>query len=221
MKTVLTVLLGIIALVILLLCIPLGAEIAVGDGETRVTVRWALLKFPILPARQNDQKKPKKQKKPKQDKPEKPKKPKRAIPSLTKEEIFAIARDALPRCIRPVRKLLKRTTVARFTLSMVVVGQDAAATAIRYGHVSTAVYNAVAVFDRVVTLRIKRIDLVPGFTEETEQLSCSATVRLIPLAAVIAACNLGLIALGSMRRAKQDAPASERKDSNGKQSSDQ
>lgn len=94
--------------------------------------------------------------------------------------------------------LLRRTGLARVSLRLVVKGEDAAATALRFGRANAAVYSATAALDRIFSLRVERIEIIPGFSAEQEEYSCSGEIRLFPLAVLIAALQLGfwtLIAL--------------------------
>ena len=222
MKIFLTVLLGIFLLLFLALCIPAGVSFSYQKGKASAVLRWFFLKKRLLPSEkreEGDEKNPAPEKflarKKKTDGAEKEEK------GVSKEMLLSLAKDALPRCIAPIRKLLHRTTIAAFRLSMVICGRDAAETALRYGQTCTAVYSAIAVLGQVFTLKPERIDLYPGFAVEEGDIDLSAEIRLTPLAVLAAGLNLGVIALGTLLRARKKAPRKERKDIHGKQPSHQ
>lgn len=219
MKTCLLVL----SALLLLLCIPLRVVFSYREEETFLSLRWLFLKKRLLPEQEKAEE-PQKETSGRAEKKKKRKEEKKtslSFDKFDKEELLSLAKDVLPRCIRPVRTLLRRTTIADFRLTGVIAAGDAAETAILFGKMNAAVYSAVAMLGRVFTLRPEEICLYPDFTGESSRFDCSGEVRLIPLAALAAACNLCLLALGAiLRRRKKTSPA-ERKASNGKQSSHQ
>ena len=102
---------------------------------------------------------------------------------------------AVEKLIPPIRKLLKRTVVGKFSLTVTVVGSDAADTAIKFGKINGAVFYAVALLDRIMTLKVKNVDITPGFAAEQSEFKASAKIKAYPLALLIAAVQLGVSAL--------------------------
>lgn len=215
MKTVLAVV-GVIAVVfLLLLIIPLRAKLKIKDDKTFLTLQYLFFKRDILPEKEketeqtaNDEAAAPKNKTAKAETKTSKK------PSV--KELVPIAIDALPKCIAPIRKLLKRTTVADFELCMVVVGEDAADTAVKFGRMNALVFPAVKMASEIITLKHNRIELIPGFAAEKEQTDLYANVRITPLAALMAAANIAIIVLGAFMRAEKNKPT-ERKSQNGKE----
>lgn len=178
--------LAVLAVLILILLIPVRV-VASTTPEMTAELRYLFFKKRLYPL----EKKEKKAKKPKKEKPPKEPKKKKGFP-LTVKEIIALLPKAFSKLIPPVKKLLRRTTIAKFRLKMVVVGSDAAETAIKFGKTNAAVVNAVALIDRIFTLRAKQIDIIPGFESLESEFEGSGEVRAIPLAALIAAVSLGI-----------------------------
>lgn len=193
-----TVLLWILAGILLILLIPVRVKVW-ARPETGVSLGYLFWEKTVYPAEQKPEAAPKK---PKKEKPEKEKKQRSAREQL--ERYLPLAQDLLPRCLRPVRRLLRRTTLAQLELDFSVAGKDAADAAVKFGAVSTAVYTAVTVFDRVFTLRVRRIEIAPDFTSQTGRYCFSVEIRLVPLAALAAAVNLAvLLAASAVRTAFQ------------------
>lgn len=176
-------------LLTLLLLIPIKAEMSY-DGEMSLSVKYLFIKKRILPKPTESEKKPAKAKK----KADKPKKAKRKFP-FTAGEMLQLAPKAVDMLLPPIRKLLKRTVIAGFELDAVIVGSDAADTAIKFGKLNGAVVYAVALIDRVVTLKAKRINIYPGFTFEKSDISASGDIKAYPLAVLIAAVQLAVYGL--------------------------
>ena len=212
MKTVLAVAGVIAAVIFLLLIIPLVAKLKIEDDKTILTLRYLFFKWEILPE---------KEEKPKEKETKAPEKKitktsRRDNKKLDIKELLPIVMDALPKCAAPVRKLFKRTTVADLEVHMVIVGDDAADTAVKFGRMNAVVFPAVKIASEIVTLKYKRIELIPGFAAEKEQTKIFANVRVTPLFVLTAAASIAIIALGAFIRAGKNKPT-ERKYQNGKE----
>jgi hypothetical protein len=212
-----TVLLCILAALALILLIPVRVAVR-ADPALGVAVRYLFWTGVVLPAAE----KPAAPKKAKKKPPvEKKKKPLRQ----QLDRYLPILQDLLPRCLGPVRRLLRRTAVARLELAVTVAGADAADTAVAFGRMNAAVYTAVAALDRIVTLQVRRIDITPDFTAQKGGYFFSGEIRLIPLAALAAAVNIAaLAAVSAVKTAVKNKKAKnhlERDVAHGKQASDQ
>lgn len=210
MKTVLAVAGVIAAVIFLLLIIPLRAKLKIKDDKTFLTLRYLFFKWDILPQKEENTEETvnaaaaPKNKKTKQKK------------KTNIKELLPIIFDVLPKCIAPIRKLLKKTTAADFELSMVVVGEDAADTAVKFGRMNALVFPAVKIASEIITLKYKKIELIPGFAAEKEQTDLYANVKITPLTALMAAANIAIIVICAFLRAEKNKP-DERKSQNGKE----
>ena len=214
MKTVLAVA-GVIAVVfLLLLIIPLRAKLKIKDDKTFLTLQYLFFKRDILPEKEKETEQTANEAAAPKNKTAKAETKTPKKPSV--KELVPIAINALPKCIAPIRKLLKRTTVADFELCMVVVGEDAADTAVKFGRMNALVFPAVKMASEIITLKYNRVELIPGFAAEKEQTDLYANVRITPLAALMAAANIAIIVLGAFMRAEKNKPT-ERKSQNGKE----
>lgn len=198
------VLWGILLLILLLLLIPVRIKAHAATEEPPEVVMWVLM-FPVrlVPGRDSSDKRRRK------------KHPSSGESGKSKKQIHDLKRFAagllpyLSHLCAPVQRLLRRTGVARVSLRFVVTGEDAAQTAIRFGQVNAAVYFAVAVLDRIVSLRVDRIEILPGFTAPKEQYAVCAEARIFPFAVLIAGLQIGFWILAAALRAGQRPEKSE------------
>jgi len=192
--------LAILAAIVLVLLIPAVVRFSQREGERRLEARWLFVKKTILPAPEKESASEAEKKKKKHAEEHKKTDPVAALRDNPITDLIEEGTALVGKCARPVRRLFRRTTVAKLSLRLVAVGRDAADTAIRYGRYQTVIPYTVALLDRTVRLRPERIDVIPGFAAEKETFSLSGEVRLIPLAVLLAAANLALCALPVYRR---------------------
>lgn len=218
--------LAVLALLILILLIPIRV-VFYTKPEITAKLRYLLLEKQLYPFAE---KKKAKAPKPQKEKTEKEEKPKKKGFPLSAKETVSLLPKAFSRLITPVKKLLRRTTIANFSLEMTVAGDDAADTAIKFGKTNAAVVNGIALIDRIFTLRAKRIDIIPGFESGENSFEISGEVRAVPLAVLIAAVSLGInllilllpVLMSKKRNKKTDIKDVDRKEENhGKEESAQ
>lgn len=183
----------ILLLLILLLLVPVFVVFD-KNLEFSVTLKYFWFKRNILPKKKTETKEAEK---PDEDREPKEKKKKKKELPATPQEIWELLQKLIPRLTPPVRRLLRRTTIAKFRLRMIVVGDNAADTAIKFGKVNAAVFSFVAVVNRIVTLKVKQIDIIPGFGADLSETSCSGEIRLVPLALLIAGVQFAIWSLVS------------------------
>lgn len=203
MKTVLTVIGAAFALTVLLLCIPVKLRFSHKNGEAALTVRYLFLKKDILPAKPSPASESDEsgQKRPRRGSDKKTSDKKKKLGSVDKKELALTAIKMLPKCVLPVRRFLRRTTVAHLDLCMVISGEDAADTAIKFGRANAAVFPGIKLLSEIVTLSYDRLEIVPDFTDGDGKSEVSGEVRLIPMAALIAGVNIVIIASGAFIKA--------------------
>ena len=59
---------------------------------------------------------------------------------------------------------------------MLIVGEDAGDTAMKYGYICSALYPAVSFIDSNMKLKKKLIDIEPGFTEKETKIFALGTI---------------------------------------------
>lgn len=176
----------ILLLIILLLLVPVRMHID-SAPELTVTVKYLWIKKGILPKEAHRAGKTA----PSGEKTERKKKlrEKRELPG-TWQELFELFQKLLHRTSPAIRRLLRRTSLAKFRLRMIVAGKDAADTAIRFGKVNAQVFTAVAVVKEIIKLKADRIEILPGFGVDKSETSYSGEMRLSPFAVLAAGAQI-------------------------------
>lgn len=181
------------ALLLLLMLIPVRAAFFTEPCFT-AEIKYLFFKKRLFPIEKGKRdKKPKKTKSRKAS--EKKHGSKSRSPMLTKKQMISLLPKAYKRMLPPIKRLLKRTTIARLSLKMTVCGEDAAETAVKFGRMNAAVVNAVSIVDKIFSLKVKEIDIIPDFESCESSFKASGELRLIPLAALAAAVSLAANAL--------------------------
>lgn len=103
---------------------------------------------------------------------------------LTLNDIFALVRLVWGSLGKPLRRLLKATRINGFRLRVIVGGDDAAATAIKFGGVNAAAGSAMAFLDGCFTLRKPVYDISCDFMSEETYTECEFTAKLSVIAAL-------------------------------------
>jgi hypothetical protein len=213
------ILLAVGALILLVLLVPFGVVIH-KEEETQVTLRWAFLRFPLLPAKEN-----KKTKRAKKTKPREKKEKKKEASDDKKENVFL--RYLHNEGVRGYYDLLRRTVayvakfgsgfahsfvMRRFYLRLVLPGDEPQATAVKYGKTSAAIFPALGFLKRHLRWRHCSIDIHPDFTgwqKKETFLHMHVTVSLGRLlcALLVFGCRFGFgVALRFLRDAKAEEP---------------
>ncbi|HWP50412.1 MAG TPA: DUF2953 domain-containing protein [Clostridia bacterium] len=215
-------------LIVLVLMVPVVVHVD-SHPELTVTVKYLWFKKGILPKGEGRAKK----KTSDSETGEKTKKikEKREL-SATLQELLTLVQKLLRRTSPAVRRLLRRTSLAKLRMRMIVAGKDAADTAIKFGKVNAQVFTAVAIVDRIVTLKADQIQILPGFGVSQSESSYSGEMRLSPFALLVAGVQIafwGLVAglplvlksrkNKTLKKAGGDADAARKEDQNGKETS--
>ena len=208
---VLYILLGILALIILLLAVPVGADIHY-DNKPAVRLRYGPLGFNLdMESKPKEQKK----KKPAAKKPPKnkgaPKKKKEKKPPPPAVQFILDMKDThgisgLLEFFFGFIRLLTNTgsrlvgiiTMPKADLLLVVRGADAAETAITYGQMCAVVYPAFEILCKLKPCRNQRISVVPDYEKGETEGIFAVSLRVVPLLVVKEALALVFRALGHL-----------------------
>ena len=159
---------GILAFLALLLFFPLHLLFRYEEGFF-LTIQYAFLKFQVVPQKE---KKPKKEKKKAAKEPspsEETSKKEGAFQKILKEEGLSAVVHLLGKLAhhtgRAAKSTLSRIHVHDVVLDLVVAGEDAADTGIRYGRTCAAVYSAFGVLCNFLAMQIKAFSVIPDFRE--------------------------------------------------------
>jgi len=155
------ILLGLIGLLLLLLCIPVGARASYHDS-LRVDVKVGPFAFTVVPS--SSKKKKKKKPKPAAKSAEGAPSAKKKAPKPGFKDIKA----ALPLFWSVLKKALRRTRrricISPLEASLVIGGDDPSETAKRYGYASTAVWTVMPQLETLMTIRHPHIHVGVDFT---------------------------------------------------------
>ena len=172
----------ILAVLVLIGCIPVGVDAAYGEGGVLLSVKIGFFRLQILPAKPQ---KPKKPKKPKQQKPAASSAPS-AAPDAPAEPA-AKKKLALPGGLNGILRLVnlalstlgdlrRKLRVEELTLHVTFAGDDPADAALHYGQAWAAVGALMPALDRLFV--IKKRDISPILDYNREQMSVDAHLIL-------------------------------------------
>lgn len=77
-----------------------------------------------------------------------------------------------------IKPFLKHIKVKKVVLNLIVSGEDAADTAIKYGQICTAVYPVLSFFDSVCKINFKEINVKSDFADGKNEFDFSLLVKL-------------------------------------------
>lgn len=103
---------------------------------------------------------------------------------LTLKDIFELVKLVWDSLSTPLKRLLKATRIYGFQLQIVVGGDDAAQTAIKFGGVNMAAGSALAFLDGCFTLKEPDLNITCDFMSEETTAECVFTAKLTLIAAL-------------------------------------
>lgn len=193
--TVLLWILGILAALVVLLCLTrVGVHAVFRDGEALIRARIGPFRFRVYPS---------KEKKPKEEKPEKEKPPKEKRPKEKKAKPkigFSDIKDAVRTLWPPLKRALDRTRrgirIAPLDLSVTVGGREDPATAAeRYGDLYAAVWTVTPALEQVLDIREPHIHVGIDFDVPETEIAGEAGVSIRVGTLLGVALSIGIPAL--------------------------
>lgn len=184
--TAILIIFGIIAFIFVLLICPLSVSV-VYDGEVELKIRYLFLCFKLLP------KKEKKPKKPKPQKPEKPEKTDSKPQDKNKNSAKDFVRkkgidgliELLKKMVDIILKAAKTVTshlvISKLDINVLVVGDDAADTAMKFGYLCSAVYPIVSIIESHIKKCRHNENIVAGFNDSKTKIYLVVKARIKPL----------------------------------------
>lgn len=177
---------GIILLIALLLILPITARIDFKD-DFFVKIKYlGITVYKITPdeEEQMPNEKAKKTENPKE-------KQKGLFTKLTEKhgfkgavkEILSFALDIL----KKTKKQLLKIKLRNIKIDLIVVGSDAAQTAIDYGAICGVVYPVLSVVEQNLNVKYKKINITAGFKHTDSQFNFSLDVKATPISLLIIA----------------------------------
>jgi hypothetical protein len=178
---------GIILLIALLLILPITARIDFKD-DFFVKIKYLGITVYKITPKDEEKEKPKE----KLETTEKPKeKQKGLFTKLTEKhgfkgavkEMVSFALDIL----KQTKKQLLKIKLRNIKIDLIVVGSDAAQTAIDYGAICGVVYPVLSIIDQNLNVKYKKINITAGFKQTDSQFAFSLDVKANPVLLLIIA----------------------------------
>lgn len=197
--TALYIIVGILLFLFLLLMIPVSFHF-VYDGEPKLILQYLFIRIRLVPPKEKPEAQESKVENSEKQAPKKSEKKDNKLKKLYKkrgldglleilEEIISIIKDTST-------KLIKHIVIKKLKIDLLIVGDDAADTAMKYAYVCSAVYPMISFIDSNIKLRKKEIDINAGFNEKETKIFAETKVNIRPWFA------LGTIISGIFRSIK-------------------
>ena len=194
----------IIAIIVALMLIPVGADVAYEGGELRLSAKVCGMLLQLIPKPPADETKPKKEKKPKKPKKKKKQpeeqpqsgeeKPKKKLElDFSMEEILGLVKSVL----RGLGRFGRKLSVDRFLLHYTAAGKDPYNTAMTFGYVNGALTTLAPICRR--TFDTKDVDVwtdVDFTTEKTKvDFGVALTIRIGQIFGVVFTILFGALGI--------------------------
>lgn len=197
--TVLWIILGIILFFVLLLSIPVILELEYTD-TVKCKVSWLFLKINIYPLPEKKEKKPKeepekkKEPKPKKEEPEKPKK-ENFLKTFYNNQGLSGVIELLRNCVAALKrfsiKFIKRAVIfKKLHLEIHITEDDAAATALKYGKVCSALYPSLGFICSNMRVKDYKVNVYADYCGEKTSVELVTQTAIIPRALIGAGISL-------------------------------
>lgn len=197
--TVLWIILGIILFFVLLLSIPVILELEYTD-TVKCKVSWLFLKINIYPLPEKKEKKPKeepekkKEPKPKKEEPEKPKK-ENFLKTFYNNQGLSGVIELLRNCVAALKrfsiKFIKRAVIfKKLHLEIHITEGDAAATALKYGKVCSALYPSLGFICSNMRVKDYKVNVYADYCGEKTSVELVTQTAIIPRALIGAGFSL-------------------------------
>ena len=194
------ILLVIVFLIGFIIFCPFSIELVYQD-EVKLKVGYIFPIFKVLPQKP----KPEKPDEKKQEKEKKPKK-KNSVLEFTKKQGLDGIIELLKEITGIILKLvdiIRRHIVMKTRLDLLVVGSDAADTAMKFGYACSAIYPLLSLIDRHTKLKRHEEYIDAGFEAEKTQVRFILKAHIIPVFVLIGAVGALIGGIRILRKIKQ------------------
>ena len=194
----------IIAIIVAIMLVPVGADVAYEGGELRLSAKVCGMLLQLIPKPPADETKPKKEKKPKKPKKQKKKaeeqtqtgeeKPKKKLDlDFSMDEIMGLVKSVL----RGLGRFGRKLSVDRFLLHYTAAGKDPYNTAMTFGYVNGALTTLAPICRR--SFDAKDVDVwtdVDFTTEKTKvDFGVALTIRIGQIFGVVFTILFGALGI--------------------------
>ena len=190
-KIILWILLGLLALLVTALLIPVKVRFRYEEGEPFLAVRYGPVKLQIFPIKEKPEGSAEKKKKPKKEKKSKPEKPKKPKAKINREQIFYAIEKLPPILGRALRRTGKSIHIRPLKLYILAAGTDPADTAQLYGRLEAALNAGFPILEKALRLKDADVRLYVDFQEERMDFIADTGVSVRPGSIVWMALRAG------------------------------
>ena len=210
--TALYIILGIIAFFVIVLSIPVVLDLEYTDA-VRCKVSWLFLKFDLYPFPE----KKKKEEKPKEEKKEEKPEPKKEnfLKTFYNNQGLAGVIELLNNCVAALKRfsvkfIMRAVIIKKFRLDIHITEDDAAATAIKYGKVCSALYPSLGFICSNMKVKDYKVNVFADYCGEKTTVEFVTKTAFIPRALI----NAGIALVFSLLKQLLKVVISNNKSSN-------
>ncbi|MBO7396023.1 MAG: hypothetical protein J6U16_07910, partial [Ruminococcus sp.] len=91
---------------------------------------------------------------------------------------------------RPILKIFKGVKLYGLYIDFIIANEDAYKCALNYGRISGALYNVLAWLSVLFSVKLKTIDINPGFAVDKPRWDAAGKIKFRPITAVVAGVGL-------------------------------
>lgn len=177
------ILLGLVALLLFLLLMPVTIRLSYGE-DLNIKISYLFLSFRFLPGQEPSPKKRRFKKAVKSDQePDGAKKKKRGKRSL--EEMIDLISAYASLGANILKSVLRRMVIVRLQVRMRVARGDAYETALAYGRIQAIAHTLLALLKNACRVKQAVLDIRPDFLGEEDSLEAFCKLRIQPLWLII------------------------------------
>ncbi|MBR6069239.1 MAG: hypothetical protein IKP78_01420 [Ruminococcus sp.] len=118
------------------------------------------------------------------------KKKKKDKPPKTLIEKVDFVLDIVRAADRPILRIFKGVKLYELYIDFIIANEDAYKCALNYGRISGALYNVIAWLSVLFNVKLRTIDINPGFAVDKPRWDAAAKIKFRPITAVAAGAGL-------------------------------
>lgn len=196
--TALFIIVVILLFLFLLLMIPVSFHFKF-DGKPELILQYMFIKIRLVPPKEKPQRQEEFKQEEKQSQEKSPKKDNRFKKLYQKrglDGLFEIVGEVVSIIKDTSSMVLRHIVIKKLKIDLLIVGDDAADSAMKYGYACSLIYPMVSFIDSTIKLQKREIDIEAGFNKEETKVLAETKVNIRPWFA------LGAILLGGFRSIK-------------------
>ena len=163
--------------------------------------------FPIIKILPANPKKEKQSKKKKKNSDKKEKKSPNPVIEFTKkhglEGLIELLKELVGIVLKLTDTIRRHTVISKLRLDLLIVGNDAADTAMIYGYACSAIYPLLSILDQHIRIKKHDVYIDAGFNADKTQVRFILKARIMPVFVIIGAVEALIKALKIFMKIKQ------------------